>query len=252
MIYKKILLESIENEKAGIEYCYSNDDREILHEMFREINEERGISIRYLAEVDAFNIHGTGEIMARYITKFSSDSVRSMLIPQLVSDKIKDCDKLLLRLYLNFKESDEYISLPGVPSPAHITVRYDNAFKALKPKRLKEDLVKLAYSPRDVHYLPFTMRMLASWKVPELKDLFIGYSSDSNISVQDVGINENDEYYPPFGVIKRDLRFTAINALKYYPSDDTIEIIRKYVDNSDPNISAAARRTLKVIAKEQP
>lgn len=243
-------MDSIEREKAGIDYCCTDADRATLRELFKEINAYAGTAIQYLAEIDALNLYGSGQIIARYITKLSSESVKSILIPQLVSDKVKDCDKLLLQLYLHFKASDEYISMPGFPAPAHIYVRYDNAFKALKPKRLKDDLIKLAHNPRDAFYLPFTMRMLASWKVPELKELLILYSSNSNITAQDVGIGENcDAFLPPLAFIKRELRFIAIDGLKYYPSDNISEVIRQYITDSDPDIRAAAQRTLKVLSK---
>jgi len=132
--------------------------------MFGEINCCFGTNFHYLAEIDRFNIHGSGEIMAKYISSFPSETVRGFLIPQIVADRLKDADKLILQLYLHFKNSDEYIAKPEEPSPAHIYVRYDNAFKSLKPKRLQNELLKPAHDPRNAFYLPFTMRMLASWK----------------------------------------------------------------------------------------
>lgn len=245
--YDKILLDNIEREIAGLDYCCSDADREILHEMFEEINRITAINIHYLAEVDAFNIKGSGEVMAQYITKISSESVRSFLIPQIVSDKIIDCDKLLLQLYIHFKASDEYISKPGCPTPAHIYVRYDNAFNRLKPKRLKQELMQLAYNHRDVFYLPFTVRMLASWKIPELYELLFSLLSDpDSISKQSVELQEDISLLP---FIKRQLQFTAIDSLKHYPSSETTRIIQQYAANSNADIRAAAKRTLKVLRK---
>lgn len=216
-----------------------------MDNLLQEVNEYSGTSLRFLAEIDAFRVKGAGKIFARYITKFTSESVRSYLIPQIVSDKVEDCDKLILRMYMHFKASNEYLSIPGVATPAHIYVRYDNAFKTLKPKRIKNDLVQLAHNPRDVFYLPFTMRMLASWKLPEIKDLFIFYLASSNIFTQDVEISEyGEKLLPPIAFMTRELRFTAIHGLKYYPSDDTIAIIKQYVNTSDPDIRAVAQRTL--------
>lgn len=250
MVYYKVLLDSIEREKASTDYYYSEADKVILSELFKEINEYAGTNFQYLAEIEAFNIKGSGEIMARYITRFSSESVKGFMVPQLVSDKIKDCDQLILDLYLHFKASDEYISEPGVPAPAHIYARYDNAFRKLKPKRLKEELIKLAYNPRDAFYLPFTMRMLASWKIPELREVLLSYLPVPDITAQSVGICEDsNNYYPSLDYIKQGLGFTAIDGLKYYPSAEMCEIIRRYTTDSDPDIRAAANKSLKTLSK---
>lgn len=78
-------------------------------------------------------------MLAKYIEDFSSESVKGYLLPLLVSDKIQDCNKLDLRLYLHFKSSGEYIAAPGESAPAHIYVRYDNAIKNYVPKGLWKD-----------------------------------------------------------------------------------------------------------------
>lgn len=247
LIYNKVLLDSIERERAGLDYCCPDADRAILCDMFKEINEKTATNIHYLAEVDSFDIKGAGDVMARYITDLSSESVRSFLIPQIVSDNVNDCDKLLLQLYRHFKASDEYISKPGHPSPAHIYVRYDNAFNKLKPKKLIQDLIELAHNHRDMFYLPFTIRMLASWKIPELYELlFLLLSDPDSISAQSVELQEDITLLP---FIKRQLQFTAIDGLKYYPSSETTRIIQQYMASSDSDIRMAAKRTLKVLKK---
>lgn len=251
MIYNKVLLESIINEKEGTDYAYTNADRKILEQLLADINEFALTDFHYLAELDTFNIPQTGPIIARYIKKFKSESVRGYLVPQMVSDHIKDCDKLVLELYLHFKESEEYISEPNNPSPAHIYVRYDNALKQLKPKRLKDDLVKLAYNARDAFYLPFTMRMLASWKIPEIKEILFNYLESSNITAESVGIEESEKkIYPSLEFIKRELKFTALAGLKYYPTKEVVETILQYVDDVDEDLRIVAKKTLKVLEKK--
>ena len=168
----------------------------------------------------------------------------------MVADKIKGCDKLVFQLYMQFRSSDEYIAKPGEPAPAHIYVRYDNAFKKLKPKRLVKDLMELAHSPRDAVYLPFTMRMLASWKIPEMKILLLSYSASDSFSAQDFGIYDSEEpYFPPLEFMKRELLFTAINGLKYYPSPEVREIITSLAASADKDIKSAAKRTLIALTK---
>ena len=180
--YSEVLVDSIEREKKGIDYICPKADKELLRELLDEINSHAGTDYHYLAELDAFNIPGAGNIVAKFITEFSSEEVKGYLIPQMVSDKIKDCDKIVLQLYEQFRLSDEYVAKPGEPAPAHIYVRYDNAFKILKPKRLKKNLMEIAHSPRDAFYLPFTMRMLASWKMPEMKEKCYDWNTQYTVS----------------------------------------------------------------------
>lgn len=248
--YSKVLIASIEREKKGLDYIYPKADKELLHKLLDEINRYAGTDYHYLAELDAFNIPGAGSIVAKYITGFSSEGVKGYLIPQMVSDKIKDCDTLVLQLYMQFKSSDKYISKPGEPAPAHIYIRYDDAFRKLKPKRLTKDLMELAHSPRDAFYLPFTMRMLASWMMPEMKDLLLSYCAKDSFSAYDVGIHDDEQqYFPSLEFMKRELTFTAIYGLKYYPSEEVRDIIASLANSADKDIKLAAKRTLIALTK---
>lgn len=248
--YSKVLIDIIEREQKGLDYICPKADRELLHKLLDEINIYTGTNYHYLAELDAFNISGAGSIVAKYITEFSSEGIKGYLIPQMVSDKIKDCDKLVFQLYMHFRLSEEYIAKPGEPAPAHIYVRYDNAFKNLKPKRLAETLVELAHNPRDAVYLPLTMRMLASWKLPEMKNLLLSYAANDSISAQDVGIHDGEQvFFPSVESIKRELTFTAINGLKYYPSAEVTDVITSLTSSSDKDIKLAAKRSLMALTK---
>lgn len=248
--YSKVLLDAISREKDGIDYCCPEGDKELLRKLLCEINNRMNTNLHYLAELDAFDVYEASDIIAQYITQFSSESVRGYLVPKLTADKVVDCDKFILQLYMHFKSSDEYIAKPGEPSPAHIYVRYDNAIKNLKPKRLANEMLALAYNPRDAFYLPFTMRMLASWKIPELKDLLISFLSDDCITAQDVGIYESEKpFYPSVETIKRDLIFTAIDGLRYYPSAETSGIISTFASSADKDIRLASKRVIKALKK---
>ena len=250
MKYSKILLDSIEREKAGTDFQYTDADRVILLDLIKEINKYAQTNFQYLAELDAFDIQGTGEIIAKYITKFTSESIRGYLISKLVADKVKDCDKLILQLYLHFKASNEYIPHEGASLPAHIYVRYDNAFKQLKSKRLKGEFMELMSHPIDAFYLPFTMRMLASWKIPEFKKVLLSYLSEDVWVLEDKGFGISDDKCSSiFVYIKRELLFTALEGLKYYPSPDVKSIIQPYTESLDVDIRIAARKTMKVIEK---
>ena len=254
--YLPFLENAIEDEKAGKGYSYSAQDRVILDEMFDQLT-YYGRKLHYLAEVDNFNIVGAGPIMARYIQRFNSEAVRAYLIPQIVSDKVPDCDRLILNLYNHFRCSDQYFSPPGKGSPVHIYLRYDNAFRTLKPKRLKAQLLTLAQNPHDFHRLPFTMIMLASWKIPEMKERLLFYLDPNNVTPELIGTIENDSKLIPhdlsfsyYEYIRREVQFTAINGLKYYPEVEIIDILVPYVQNSDEDIRAAAQKAINAIQKK--
>ena len=250
MIYGKVIEDLIDDEKKGLGHWYTEYDKTVLKKMLGEINEQYHTNFHYLAEIGAFNIHGAGSIMVRYLDLFQSESVRCYLIPQIVADKVANCAVLVLDSYLRFKESDEYIAAPGKPAPAHIYVRYDNAFKKLKPKALKKELLSLAKKPRDAFYLPFTMRMLASWKMPEMKSILMDYLDSSNITNESLGLYEDVENrFPPLTFIRRELKFTAINGLRYYPSENTLNLLSSYENDSDRDIKLAAKKSLAYIEK---
>ena len=232
---------SIEEERSGKQYSCSEGDKDLLRAMMKEINSCFGTKLHYLAELDHYHIKGSGEIVAKYIQSFQSESVKAYLIPQMVLDKTQDCDLLIYQLYMHFKASDAYRAKPGKPSPAHIFVRYDNAFRQLKPKRLKAELLALAGHPQSAFYLPLTMRMLASWKLPATEEILLSYLDGSKITAESVGLPPEEEHRFPF--IRRELKFTAIEGLKYYPTERNTALIRSYTNDPDKDISMAAKKT---------
>lgn len=68
--YSKLLNDSIEREKSGLDYICPKSDQELLHKLLSEINSYAGVNFHYLAELAAFNIHGAGSIVAKYIVNF--------------------------------------------------------------------------------------------------------------------------------------------------------------------------------------
>ncbi len=251
MIYRKVVLYGIDKEKRGVDYRYSKHDAAVLKKMLDEINKCCGKDLHWLAEIDAYDIPGAGPIMAKYLEQFEGASIRCYLIPQIIKDMGKDCAELVLSSYLHFKNSNEYISGPNEPSPAHIHVRYDNAFKKIAPKKLKEQLMPFAFNHRDAFYLPLTMGKLASWKIPSLESVFASYLDSNNITNESVGLPPNAEnYYPSLSYIRQQLRFTAIYCLKYYPSGNTRKLLNKCIADTDKEIASAARKSLDYIERK--
>ena len=246
-IFNYLLKDAIRDEKEGVDYACSHHDRVLLNEMFKEINSSFNININYLAEMDKFYIKGSSEIIVKYLPKFSSHMVKACLSPQLVNDKIENCDTILLDLYLSFKNSNEYINEKTQLSPSYICVVHDNNFLKLKPKKIKQDLLRLIYDPIDRSNLPLTAQMLASWRLPELEDLFISHLQE----FVSTGIIEYDEKTHPLTFAQRQNIFTSINALKYFPSYQATEILTKYAKSFDENIAEAAEKTLKYYLKNK-
>lgn len=246
-----LLNQNITREIAHMDFVFNDADNEVAQEMIREIN-TLGYEFHYLAEIETYKIPGSGCIISKYINRFSEEATRAYLVAQIIadSDNVKDCERTVLQLYLHFKSSNDYISEPGVPAPAHIYVRYDNAFKNLRPKKLKDELLTLVSNPRDAFYLPLTTRMLASWKLPGLKDLLVSFLDDSVVTAQSVGIREDSGvFYPSLEFMRRELKFTAIDGLKYYSSAETISLIKQRAIDSDLDIKLAAKKALKAMEK---
>lgn len=245
--YISILNDAIRDEIAGVDYTYDEHDKEILKKMFAEINLQTGSKYNYLAEVAELAMHGTGSIMAQYIDSFDSESIRGYLIPHIVSDRVCCSMEIVLRSYLHFRASKEFISKAGEPSPAHIYVRYDNAFKSLKPKRLATELYAIVKEPRDAYYLPLTVLMLSSWKISDMEELLLAFLDGTSITAESVGLGTDgyEKYYPSLDTIKRELRFTALAGLVHFNTERTIKAIESVVHDADKDIANAARKKLK-------
>lgn len=252
-MHEAVLRDAIKKEIRGEDYCYTAFDKALLGKMFAEINRKLGTHIRYLAEMDAFIYHGSGEIVARYIRQFESESVRGFLLPQIIADKVPDCDLLTYELYMHFKNSDSYISQQFKSSPLHITGSYDNTFRRLRPRRLKAELLELARSPRDAEYLPFTMIMLASWRVPQMHDILLSYADSDRLTPEDIGLDPNDDRRraPSLETIKNSLKYTAIAGLKYYATPEAKAVLERFAASDDKDTRDAAEKSLAFMAKRE-
>lgn len=251
MNYDRVILDAIEREKSGLDYIYSCEDLDILHGLLDEINNICQTNFKYLAELDFFNITGSGKIIAKYIEKFSSETIKAMLIPQIVLDKVDDYEQLILNLYLKFKDSKDYISPKGIAAPSHIYVRYDNAFRKFKSKKILDKLLKIVMNPRDAFYLPLTTKMLSSKKDIALKEKLIFYLNEANITENSIGIENEGTYYPSLLFIRRELKFLSIYGLRYYPEDDVILILEKLLYSTDEDIVVATKKSLSYIQKNK-
>lgn len=248
-MYSAVLTSFIEKEIAHEEYIYNDHDEKLLNCMLKELN-TIGYSFRYLAEFESCTIPSISAIVRKYIYQFSDISTQVYLLYPAIADRNACCADLTLDLYRTFKVSKYYIPSAGQPAPAHICCRLDQGFRKLKPKNHKMELTTLVSCPRDAHYLPFTVQMLASWKIPQIRDLLCFYMNSNNITLDSVGLTESSgEFYPSLSYIKNSLRFTAIHGLRHFPSEEVVSILSACLQENNSDIVAAANRSLAFIQK---
>ena len=247
-----VLLQYLIDQEIKDGGCFASaSDKAAFDAFLDDLNGQLGTDFHYLAEIDRCRIPGSGAIVAKHIHNIMSETARSYMMWQMAGDRIPGCGELLYEMYLHFKASGEYIAEKGAPSPAHIYVRYDNAFRTLRPRRLKAKLLQLAYCPRDAYYLPFSMRMLASWRLPECRDLLIGWLRREPATHEAVGLPQDDSgYAPTLQTIRRDLKFTALAGLKYYPSEEVLQLIREHTADADRDVTEAAAKAIRAIEKK--
>lgn len=246
-------------ESVFFEYCkneekqhnrFNDHDSELLIQLLEEINSCAGTEFSTLFELDKYIVLGAGDIIRKYIYLFESEEIRSCLLGNLINDRRKDCAQQVYRLYMHFKASEDYNPPAGVPGPFSIYISYDNAFKRLKPKIIKKELIELARNPRDALYLYHTMCMLASWKIPELESVFLSYFDGSGVTLESLGLpSESEEFHPPFSFIKKQLKFCAIHCLRYYPTEHNINLLRDCLNDSNKDICSAAEKSLRFCLK---
>jgi hypothetical protein len=247
-MYTKMVQDRINKELAKIDYVYDEIDGSLLREMFEKINDQCGSSYHYLCEIANRLTPNASKIVLEYFDRFHSEGVRAFLLPQLLYDKNFPDARIILNGYLRFKNSPEYISGKDKPSSAYIYVRYDNALKKLKPKKLKTELESFVAYPRDVIYLPFTMRMLASWKSSAVEAQLGRYFNPTKITAQEFGLPEDSaDFFPPVSSMRKELLFFAIAASVYYPSRENIANVQKYLVSDDQNLRMAAQKAIKKI-----
>lgn len=248
--YDNYLKNNIAKEMSYEDFIFSFEDEKVLHEMLKKIN-AKGYSFNFLAELEHFRIPNLGYIIGEHIFNFQSETTRAYLVTQMVIDKVNECDEVVLKLYNEFKNSKEYISPSGKPAPAHIYVRYDNAIKTLKPKRLCGALVDLVANPRDAFYLPATLQMLSSWKHAEIEKILLHYLNKENINPSDVGLplSSTDMFYPSLEYIRSELRNAAITGLRYFPSEQNLATLEPFLHDTKKDVQLIAKKTIDKIKK---
>ncbi len=83
-----------------------------------------------------------------------------------------------------------------------------------------------------------------------MKHILLWYAMSDSITPQDVGIcDDGKRYLLSLDFIKRELKFTAIEGQRNYPSAETNGVISLLSVSTDNDIRTAAKKTLKAMAK---
>ena len=244
MVYGAVLQHAIYEEMAERAYAYSASDQALLQEMLDEVNQLSDYKFSYLCELRMLKTpKGCGEIYMRYFPRFESQSIKYVLASEIAYDVGKKGADIVWQGYLSYKQSAAYQSSPA------ISTFYDNAFRRMKPKKLKAELMELALDLQDFYYLPFTMRMLASWKIPEFEDVLWRNLNDDYLSKHTLGLEAEFATPDRLEYRRNQVKFTALEGLKYYPSERYIRTLQEYEASENKDFSDAAKKLKKYLEK---
>ena len=140
----------------------------LVDQMLSEIN-RLGFDFRYLYDIERLLITNKDivNIILGYLGRFDNDGITAELVSSIGYKGNKFATAGIIEAF------NDLVQKPGFR--AFLTVFYDNAFNRLKDKRYIDEYLKWAANPDIAKEMPFTMRMLGSWKLPEAKELFMGY-----------------------------------------------------------------------------
>ncbi len=230
-------------------YNYSNNDSLILNKLCSEINASLNENIHYLFELDEYYFPSAAEIILKYINLFETEEIKSYLIRQIANSKMNKYSKIILELYKHYQTSQEYLST-DYDVIFTIGCNYDYAFKKLKPKNIKYDLLNLTSNPRDAFNLSNTVKMMSSWEIPEMENVLKTYLHAKNFNNSDFCIFSNDKDSNDIvDFMKNSLIYLGLYGLRYYPSKENLKIVKNYLDWKHCFIDDVAKITYMKIKK---
>ena len=240
---------AIEDEVLGISYRKNSYDKEILKQLLSEINLQNNTNYRYLAQLDILVIQNINHIIVKYINEFKSSHIKAILLKQLFYGDDYEKIDIAVQLYNEFKNSCDYAPDINYPAPSHIVTIYDNLFSNLSNKTDKEKIVSIFENPRDLYYLPLTVKVLSKMKNTKVKEILMKCLNSSYIT-RKVGKEYNDEKYDPsLSLIKQKLTILSLECLKYYHDNETYNLIKKFENHKDSDFQKQALKTLKHLEK---
>ena len=83
-----------------------------------------------------------------------------------------------------------------------------------------------------------------------MEELLHSFLIDNTFTACQLGFDsESNNQYPTFGYIKRQLKFTALTDLRYFPTPENMSIIQSYTNDTDPDVRQCATKTFKSLLK---
>lgn len=250
--YGVILRDIIEGEKKGEEYRTTPEDKVVLKEMLKEINALSGRNFKYFAELDHYHVDGAGEIVRKYIHRFSSEMPKALILSQMWMDNIDGCDELILSMYYDFKKSREYLARTGQASPAYICANYDNSFCKMKSKRIEDRLIELMGAPMDAYILAVTGKMLSRRRPDDMKPILLRYAEEI-ITPAELGMDEQyaEDYIPAYSFVTEQLKYGALRNLKYCRGDEVLAVLQDNMNGQHKGFAETARKSYDYISKRE-
>jgi len=146
----------------------NHSDVELFDKMLSEIN-ELGFEFKYQADFFRLLITNTKiiDVILRYLGKFENHGLTEHLVLTIADKRNKFVTKKIID---TFNETHVIVRPKGYHKTA-----YDNAFKRLQDKRYVNEYLQWLSNPEIATTLPFTMLMLARWKVLEARAWFMKY-----------------------------------------------------------------------------
>jgi hypothetical protein len=190
-------------------------DSILIDEMISEIN-ALGFEFEYLTDIDRLVLTNADivNIILDYMGRFDNFGIAADLVVSLGHKSNKYATERLIDL---FEGSHDYFR------HGH-AVGFDNTFNRIKDKRYIGKYLEWLKDEEVANELPFTMLMVARWKVPEAKPLFLGY----------LDLDKETQ-----------LVYTSIKALPYYIDEESIEKVASMQNHQNRDIADFATKTLK-------
>lgn len=225
-----ILRRAIIEEKKRTAYIYNEED-EILCRGFLVQFYQAEFQLKYMAQLERFDIPCTAQIVARYIESFTSPVTVSHLLPYLFWDK-EDRSDMILKLFGNFREK-WFTQTVNPKEAAVIYRRFDLALAKLSPDVLIGSFLPDVIESREVLFLPKTLSHMARAYPIAFQSTLIGCLENR--------IPEDSVSLPPIEPNRiRELRLIAMRLLTNSASDRAACAMIACANDPDPFIRSAA------------
>lgn len=216
-LYEQSISEELhDRDKAEYQHDY-----QVVDLMIEEIN-RLGYSFKFETDLRLreFNDKNLVPVYEKYYLQFDNLGFAEDLLNMIAKKGFTEAMPIVQNLYDILKQG----------APLHQIASCDNAFYQIKDKKSMRLFLRYLNNEKDVIHLPLTMLLLAKWKVPEAKVMFLQYLNNSN----------------------REIVFTAIEALSYYddPENEIKVLVERKLESSDKDVRAAVKKALKRMKKQ--